>query len=99
MTDTDSLYTFELPPFNQNPLIGIGAQGYSFERFQSFPLLDMIGGPGGENGVPQAWFQALEVGLIAYNPIGAPQDVVGIPIGETALFSEPTFLPEQGTEF
>jgi hypothetical protein len=99
MEEEDALYSFELPPFNQNPLIGIGAGAYSFEQFQSLPLLDMIGGPGGEIAVPRRWFNPLEQGLVALNPIGAPQDVVGVPVGEIDLFEQPTYLPEQETEF
>jgi hypothetical protein len=97
--DVDSLYFLELPPFNQDPLIGIGAGAYSFPMFQSLPLLDMIGGPGGEIGVPRRWFNPLEQGLVALNPIGAPQDVVGVPVGEIDIFEQPTYLPEQETEF
>jgi len=82
----DGPYHFELFGFNANPLIGIGAQAYSFERFQTMPVNNMLMGNGR---VPPNFFKPLgQNNLVALRPAGPPQDVIGIPIGETQLFPE-----------
>jgi len=88
-------YHLELPEFNRNPLIGIGAQGYSFEFFQTLPLLDMIAGPIGERGVVKNFWKPLQPMLVALRPAGPPLDIAQIPIGEIELFSEPSYSPEE----
>jgi hypothetical protein len=93
-------YTLELMPYNRNPIWGTGAQAYSFEYFQTLPILEMVHGngivPGGEfsrfQGRPPGagyWKALGQNNLVALRPAGPKQDVVGIPTGVTELFPEP----------
>jgi len=92
-----SPYELRIPDFNANPLIGNGANAYAFRQFQTLPVVNMLNGngviPGGDGiGTGGAgFFKPLgQNNLVALRPAGPKQDVIGIPLGETDLFTEPT---------
>lgn len=84
----DSPYNHALPDFNANPLVGSGGNAYAFKQFQTLPVVNMLMGNGR---IPTDFFKPLgQNNLVALRPAGPPQDVIGIPVGETELFPEPT---------
>jgi hypothetical protein len=82
------LYTTTASAYDTNPLIGKGANAYTLQQFQTLPSVNMLMGNGR---IPPNFFKALgQNNLVALRPAGPPQDVVGIPVGETDLFPEAT---------
>lgn len=82
----DGPYTLKASRFDTNPLIGEGANAYTLQQFQTLPVVNMFMGNGR---IPPSFFKPLgQNNLVALRPAGPPQDVVGIPLGETDLFPE-----------
>lgn len=83
------IYRLCLEDFNANPLIGTGAQAYSFKQFQTLPVVNQLNGNGR---IPPNFFKPLgQNNLVALRPAGPRFDITQIPVGETELFPE---LPE-----
>lgn len=86
MKTIGNFYTLRASKFDTNPLIGEGGNAYTLQQFQTLPVVNMLNG----NGViPPNFFKPLgQNNLVALRPAGPPQDVVGVPVGETNLFPE-----------
>jgi hypothetical protein len=80
------LYDFQYSEYHLNPAIGVGAQGYAFQWFQTLPIQNMLNGNGR---IPLNYFKPLgQNNLVALRPAGPPHDIAQIPVGETNLFPE-----------
>jgi hypothetical protein len=82
----DGPFTVIASDYDTNPLIGKGGNAYTLRQFQTLPSVNMLMGNGR---IPQNFFKPLgQNNLVALRPAGPPQDVVGVPVGETDLFPE-----------
>jgi hypothetical protein len=82
------VFTVTASAYDTDPLVGKGANAYTLLQFQTLPSVNMLMGNGR---IPPTFFKALgQNNLVALRPAGAPQDVVGVPVGVTDLFPEPT---------
>ena len=79
------LFGWTLAPSSALNVSGNAAQ-YAFNRFQAYPMRNVIDG----NGVhTMGELRLTSVGLVALQPAGPPEDVIGIPSGEPMIGETP----------